>query len=72
MTAPSATIPASTCTYFMGAKLSYKDIGAMVDKAAKGLQEMGVKKGTRVGLLLPNIPYFPILYYAILKAGGTW
>jgi len=61
----------STCTYFMGAKLSYRDIGAMVDKAAKGLQEIGVKKGMRVGLLLPNIPYFPIMYYAILKAGGT-
>ena len=62
---------ASTCTYFMGATMSYKQIGAMVDKAAKGLQEMGVRKGMRVGLLLPNIPYFPIMYYAILKAGGT-
>jgi long-chain acyl-CoA synthetase len=29
-----------------------------------------VRKGTRVGLLLPNVPYYPILYYAILKAGG--
>ena len=61
---------ASTCTYFMGATKSYKEIGAEVDKAALGLQQMGVKKGTRVGLLLPNVPYYPILYYAILKAGG--
>jgi long-chain acyl-CoA synthetase len=61
---------ASICTYFMGATKSYKEIGAEVDKAAKGLQQMGVKKGTRVGLLLPNVPYYPILYYAILKAGG--
>jgi long-chain acyl-CoA synthetase len=61
----------SVCTYFMGASLTYKDIGAQVDKAARGLQALGVKKGARVGLLLPNIPYFPILYYAILKAGGT-
>ncbi len=57
-------------TYFMGATMTYKEIGALVDKAAKGLQAMGVTKGTRVGLLLPNVPYYPILYYAILKAGG--
>lgn len=63
--------PNHTCTYFMGATLTYAEIGAAVDKAAKGLQELGVKKGARVGLLLPNIPYFPILYYAILKAGGV-
>ncbi len=62
--------PDSVCTYFMGAKMPYKDIGALADKAAKGLQQLGVKKGDRVGLLLPNVPYYPILYYAILKAGG--
>lgn len=61
---------ASTCTYFMGATMKYDEIGALANKAAKGLQELGVKKGTRVGLLLPNVPYYPILYYAILKAGG--
>ena len=63
--------PNATCTYFMGAKMTYKQIGALADKAAKGLQEIGVKKGDRVGLLLPNIPYFTIFYYGILKAGGT-
>ncbi len=60
----------ASCTHFMGAEMSYREIGALADKAAKGLQELGVKKGTRVGLLLPNVPYFPILYYGILKAGG--
>jgi long-chain acyl-CoA synthetase len=60
----------STCTYFMGATMKYKEIGALADKAAKGLQELGIGKGARVGLLLPNVPYYPILYYGILKAGG--
>ncbi|MGF1621802.1 MAG: long-chain fatty acid--CoA ligase [Rhodomicrobiaceae bacterium] len=60
----------STCTYFMGATMNYKEIGELADKAAKGLQELGVQKGTCVGLLLPNVPYYPILYYGILKAGG--
>src|SRR5262249_38142299 len=32
---------------------------------------LGVKKGTKVGLFLPNSPTFIIYYYAILKAGGT-
>jgi long-chain acyl-CoA synthetase len=60
----------AACTYFMGATMTYKQIGALADKVAKGLQQMGVTKGARVGLLLPNVPYYPILYYGILKAGG--
>ncbi|WP_245297180.1 MULTISPECIES: long-chain fatty acid--CoA ligase [Rhodomicrobium] len=62
--------PNAICTSFMGATLTYREIGALADKAAKGLQQLGVTKGTRVGLLLPNVPYYPVLYYAILKAGG--
>ena len=34
-------------------------------------QKFGVKKGTRVALLLPNTPFFVIAYYAILRVGGT-
>jgi long-chain acyl-CoA synthetase len=62
--------PNAPCTHFMGAEMTYKQIGALADKAAKGFQAMGVKKGDRVALLLPNVPYYPILYYGILKAGG--
>ncbi len=43
----------------------------MVDRAAAGLQKLGVKKGTKVGLFLPNCPTFIIYYFATLKAGGT-
>ena len=42
-----------------------------MNRAAQGFQQIGVVKGTKVGLLLPNTPYFVICYYAILKAGGT-
>jgi len=58
-------------TNFLGKVHSFKEIGAMVDKTAAGLQAIGVKKGTKVGLFLPNCPTFIIYYYAILKAGGT-
>ncbi len=46
-------------------------LGVLVDKATAGLQRLGVDKGTKVGLCLPNMPYSIILYFAILKAGGT-
>jgi long-chain acyl-CoA synthetase len=59
------------CTYFMGRRLSFAEIGQLSDRAAKGLQALGVGEGVKVGLLLPNTPTFVIFYHAILKAGGT-
>ncbi len=59
------------CTTFLGKSLSYAEIGRLVEHTAAGLQKKGVKKGTRVGLFLPNCPTFVIYYFAILKAGGT-
>jgi len=55
---------------FMGKKYTYAEIGRAVDRFAKGLQGLGVKKGDRVGLFLPNSPYFVIAYFAVLKCGG--
>ena len=43
----------------------------LVDRAAAGLAAIGVTKGTKVGLFLPNSPTFILFYYATLKAGGT-
>ena len=51
--------------------MTYAELAHDVNRTAKGLQALGVAKGTRVGLLLPNCPAFPVFYYAILKAGGT-
>jgi len=59
------------CTYFLGRRLSFAEIGRLSDQAAKGLQELGVGEGVKVGLFLPNSPTFVIFYHAILKAGGT-
>ena len=60
-----------TCTNFLGKKLTYAEIGRLVDWTAAGLQKLGVKRGTKVGLFLPNCPTFIIYYFATLKAGGT-
>ena len=66
-----AKYPNKTATNFLGATLTYGEIGRQVDRAAKGLQDLGVTKGTKVGLFLPNCPTFIVFYFAILKAGGT-
>ncbi len=62
--------PDHTATLFKGAKLTYRELNELVDRFAAGLQQLGVKKGTRVAVHLPNCPQFPISYYAILRAGG--
>ncbi|AWK86407.1 long-chain-fatty-acid--CoA ligase [Azospirillum thermophilum] len=66
-----ATYPDRTCVSFLGKRSSYREIGQLVDRAAKGFQALGVGKGVRVGLFLPNTPYYVICFFAILKAGGT-
>ena len=56
---------------FMGKHWNWAKIGRLTNRAAAGLQKLGVAKGVHVGLCLPNTPYSVIMYYAILKAGGT-
>lgn len=56
---------------FFGQRTSYAQLGRLVERAAAGLQGLGVGRGVNVGLCLPNCPYFVVMYYAILKAGGT-
>ncbi|GLQ05501.1 long-chain-fatty-acid--CoA ligase [Sneathiella chinensis] len=56
---------------FMDKKITYSELDDMVNRATKGLQELGVKKGVHVGLYLPNSPHYIICFFAILKAGGT-
>ncbi len=63
--------PQSTAIDFMNKTWSYQQLGDLVNKAAKGLTEIGAKKGVKVGLFLPNSPFAIIFYYAILKTGAT-
>jgi long-chain acyl-CoA synthetase len=57
-------------TDFMGARLNYAEIGAMADAFAAGLQVLGLIKGDRIGLFLPNVPDYLVAYYGALKAGA--
>lgn len=60
-----------TCLSFMGKKYTYKEVGDMVDKMARGLQNQGVDKGTKVGICLPNTPFYVVSFFGALKAGAT-
>ena len=60
-----------TATNFLGKTMTYSDLGQQVERAAAGLQRLGVRKGTKVGLFLPNSPTFIVYYYAVLKIGGV-
>src|SRR5215472_11231693 len=51
--------------------LSYSQLDAASSQVANALVSRGVVKGDRVAVSCPNVPYFPIVYYGILKAGGT-
>jgi long-chain acyl-CoA synthetase len=63
--------PERPCLDFLDRKYAFREVGNLVARAAKGLRTLGVDKGTRVGLFLPNTPYYVICYFAVLKAGGT-
>jgi len=56
---------------FMGKRFTYRDLGDLANRAAKGLQQLGVKPGVHVGLYLPNSPHYIIAFFGVLKAGGT-
>jgi long-chain acyl-CoA synthetase len=53
------------------AELSYAAFDEGASRVAGLLKAKGVEPGDRVGLMLPNVPYFPVIYYGILRAGGV-
>jgi len=53
------------------AELSYKHLDAAASGVANLLAERGVEAGDRVGIMLPNVPYFPVCYYGVLKLGAV-
>ncbi len=67
----AAEFPHNVFIDFLGKEYSYAQTVEAVAKTARGLQNLGVKKGDRIGLLLPNTPYYVFLYFAILKIGAV-
>jgi long-chain acyl-CoA synthetase len=57
---------------FGGMEITFQELDALSDRCANALASMGVKKGDRVGIHLPNCPQFAIAYYGLLKAGAVF
>jgi long-chain acyl-CoA synthetase len=62
--------PTLPCTIYQKGVITYQQMDALTDTMAAALAGLGVGKGDRVGILLPNTPQFVLSYFATLKAGG--
>jgi len=62
--------PSHPVAIFFGKKFSYRDMDAMVNRFAARLAELGVKKGDRIALILPNLPQYPVCHFAAMKLGA--
>ena len=62
--------PRTRALIFYDRALTYRELNDAVNRFANALMQLGVKKGDRVALLLPNSPQMVIAYYAALKAGA--
>lgn len=63
--------PARNAVILNDTKLTYGQLNAMSNMIASGLVKAGIEPGDKVALGCPNLPFFPIVYYGILKAGAT-
>lgn len=69
--ATARRVPNAWLIDFMGRKYSYAETLHGVNRVACGLAKLGVRKGDRVGLFLPNVPHYVAAYYGAMKLGAT-
>ncbi|MEX0342843.1 MAG: long-chain fatty acid--CoA ligase [Erythrobacter sp.] len=71
LAATTARNPDAPFLHFLGRTYSYSEIFADAQRFAAGLIEMGIAKGDRVGLFLPNVPIYASAYYGAMMAGAV-
>ncbi|RYB94519.1 long-chain fatty acid--CoA ligase [Nocardioides oleivorans] len=67
----AASHPDRTAVVLGDTRLTYAQVDAAANQVANLLVSRGIEPGDKVALSCPNLPYFPIVYYGILKAGAT-
>jgi len=67
----AARDPKKVCIRFQGASMTYGQVDELSSRFAAALVSLGVRKGDRVAIFLPNMPQFVLSYFGILKAGGV-
>jgi len=68
---PARLTPDRVAITFQSQNLTYAQLNATAARVAAGLHEMGIRAGDHVALSCPNLPWFPIAYFGILKAGAV-
>jgi long-chain acyl-CoA synthetase len=68
----AARVPNRLAIVFGGMELTYSELKDLADRFSNALISMGLKKGEKVAIHLPNCPQFAIAYYGALKAGATF
>jgi len=63
--------PRQTALVYYGTRISYAQLSTLANRFAIALQRLGVQKGDRVAIALPNIPQYPIAFYGAMKAGAV-
>jgi len=71
LTNAAKEFPNKSAIHFMGKEMSYETLHEHACKLASYLQKLGLEKGDRVAMMLPNCPQAVITYYGILLAGGV-
>jgi len=67
----AAAFPTQTAILFEGRSVKYHELKRWSDRLASALARLGLEKGDRVCLYLPNCPEYLLCYWAVLKAGGV-
>jgi long-chain acyl-CoA synthetase len=67
---PAKAYPDKAALNFFGSEMTFWELRDQVMRFANALEALGVQKGDRVGLHLPNIPQYPIAYFAALSVGA--
>ena len=67
----AASFPSRTALAFLGLTLTYRELRDAADHLASGLAGLGVRKGDRVSVVLPNCPQHVLTVFAVLRLGGV-
>ncbi|HPJ93202.1 MAG TPA: long-chain fatty acid--CoA ligase [Deltaproteobacteria bacterium] len=63
--------PDTVAYIYMGKKITYRELEGLVNRFARALGDIGVKKGDKVAMLLPNIPEIGIANHAVYRLGAV-
>jgi long-chain acyl-CoA synthetase len=64
-------VPERTAVICGEMSFTYNEVNAKANQVANALKKIGIQRGDKVALSCANLPFFPIVYYGILKAGGV-